>query len=142
MRGFRGSRAGGVSVRVLFNQLALFADNPGESTAEEAAEVADERKDSPRRGDPETLAGELPANGAGPGEAEPPGPGGVRGAGEGGRPALRAGVGAENELSGGVGADGAGVGIAAERGPPAAVPSVIREVEAREIEAGDIEAEA
>lgn len=37
MRVSGGNRAGRVSIRVYFNQLALFADDPVESTAEEAA---------------------------------------------------------------------------------------------------------
>jgi N12 class adenine-specific DNA methylase len=136
MRGFHGSRAGRVSIRVHFNQLALFTDHPVESAASVTAEVAhegNEGKDSARRSDPEALAGELPANGAGSGEAESPGSGGVRRAGEDGRPAVRAGVGAQDELSGGVGAGGAGVGAATERGPPAGSLSIIREVEIRDI---------
>ena len=36
MQGFHGNRAGRVSIRVHFNQLALFTDHPVESTAEEA----------------------------------------------------------------------------------------------------------
>ncbi|MGO9640696.1 MAG: hypothetical protein ACLP1Y_05265, partial [Candidatus Acidiferrales bacterium] len=119
VQGFHGSRAGRVSIRVHFNQLALFADHAVESTAEEAAEVADERKNSGRRDDPEALAGELPADGAGSGEGKSPGAGGVRGAGEDGRPAIRDAVGAQDELSGRVGVGGAGVGTVAERGPPA-----------------------
>src|SRR5712692_9711425 len=126
MQTFHGSKAGRVSIRVHFNQLALFADDPVESTAEKAAEVAsegNEGKDSARSGDPEALAGALPANGAGSGKGESPGPGGVRDAGEDGRPAVRTGVGEEDGLSGGVGTGGAGVGVSPERererGPPA-----------------------
>src|SRR5208283_35186 len=119
VQGFRGSKAGRVSIRVHFNQLALFTDGPVETPAEEAAEVVNEGKDSARRGDSKALAGELPADGAGSGETESPGPDGVRGAGEGGRPAVRTGVSTQDELSGGVGAGGRGVGAATERGPPA-----------------------
>ena len=67
MPGFHGNKARRVSIRVHFNQLALFTDNPVESAAQEA-EVDDDGKDSARRGDPEALAGELPADGAGYGE--------------------------------------------------------------------------
>jgi len=49
VQGFHGNRAGRVSIRVHFNQLALFTDHPVESTAEKAAGVADEGKNSSRR---------------------------------------------------------------------------------------------
>src|ERR1019366_1687140 len=96
MQTFRGSKAGRVSIRVHFNQLALFPDDPVESTAS-------------------APAGALPANGAGSGKGESPGPGGVRGTEPDGRPAIRTGVGEEDGLSGGVGAGEGGVGVAPER---------------------------
>src|ERR1017187_8203233 len=134
MQTFRGSKAGRVSIRVHFNQLALFTDDPVESTACAPAEDGHEGndgKDSARRSDPEALAGALPADGAGSGKGESPGPGAVRDAGADGRPAVRAGVGEEDGLSRGVGAGAGGVGVAArgeqgrgqererERGPSA-----------------------
>src|SRR5712692_7118297 len=107
MRGSYGSRAGRVSIKVHFNQLALFTDEPIlESTPPTIAEVAhdgNDAQDSARREDPETLAGALPADGAGPGAKVPAGPGGAGSAGDDGRPAVRAGVGQEDELPGGVG---------------------------------------
>src|ERR1035441_2578517 len=124
MQTFRGSKAGRVSIRVHFNQLALFPEDPVESTVSAPAEVAHEGndgKDSARRSDPQALAGGLPADGAGSGKGESPGAGGVRGAREDGRPAVRAGVGEEDGLSGGVGTGEGGVGVAPgreqERGP-------------------------
>ena len=134
VRRFRGSKAGRVSIRVHVNQLGLFTDDPVETTAGEATEVADEGKDSARRGDPDALAGELAADGAGPGGAKSPGPDGVRGAGEDGRPAVRDGVSAQDELSRGMGAGDAGVGAATERGRPFDSPSPIRDIEVRDIE--------
>src|ERR1035437_5914733 len=150
MRTFRGSKAGRVSIRVHFNQLALFTDDPVESTADEAAEVAHEGHegtDSVRRSDPEALAGALPANGAGSGAGESPGPGGVRDAGADGRPAVRTGVGEEDGLSRGVGAGAGGVGVASgreqererERGPSAGNQSAHREIEAKEVEPREIQ---
>src|ERR1039458_8822172 len=112
-RSFRGNSAGRVSIRVHFNQLALFTDDPVESTAAKAAEVAHEGhdgKDGARRSDPEALAGALPADGAGSGAAASPGPGGVRDAGTDGRPAVRAGIGEEDGLSRGVGVGAGGMG--------------------------------
>src|SRR6266849_907750 len=135
-RSYRGSGAGRVSILAHFNQLALFTDNPVESTPEELAEVAsdgNDRKDSAWRGDPQALAGELPADGAGSGEAESPGAGGFRGAGEDGRPALRTGVGEKDGLPGSVGTGNSGVGAATERGPSADGPAIVREVEIRDI---------
>jgi N12 class adenine-specific DNA methylase len=138
-RSFQGNRAG--RLRVYFNQLALFTDSLVESTAKQSAEVASEGsegKNSAWRSDPEALAGELPAAGAGSREAEAPATGGVRGAGEGGRSAVRTRVGEKDALSGGVGSGDAGVGPAAERvaerGPPPDSQSVIREGEVRDIE--------
>src|ERR1035441_8850445 len=107
MQTFRGSKAGRVSIRVHFNQLALFPDDPVESTASAPTEDAHEGndgKDGARGGDPEALAGDLPADGAGSGGAESPGAGGIRDADPDGRPAMRAGVGEEDGLSRGVGA--------------------------------------
>src|ERR1700687_4486804 len=111
MQYVRGSRAGRVSIKVHFNQLALFTDDPVESAQVTAAEVTrdpDNGTNGARREDPDPLAGALPADGAGPGTAEPAGPGGVRSAGDDGRPAVRTGVGQENELPGGVGTGDAG----------------------------------
>src|ERR1039458_9349004 len=157
MQTFRGSKAGRVSIRVHFNQLALFTDDPVESTAEKAAEVAHEGhegKDGARRGDPEALAGALPADGAGSGKGESSGPGGVRDAGADGRVAVRAGVGEEDGLSRGVGAGAGGVGVAArgeqgreqererESGPSAGNQSALRDIEVREVEVLDIAPEA
>src|ERR1035437_2490092 len=153
MQTFRGSKAGRVTIRVHFNQLALFTDDPVESTAEEAAEVAHEGHegtDSALRADPQALAGALPADGAGSGNGESSGPGGVRDAGEDGRPAVRAGVGEEDGISRGVGAGAGGVGVAArgeqgreqgrerERGPSAGNQSALRDIEAREIQISEI----
>src|ERR1019366_4076489 len=111
----------------------------------EDAHEGNEGTDSARRGDPEALAGALPANGAGSGKGESPGPGGVRDAGEDGRSAVRTGVGEEDGLSRGVGAGGAGVGVAAERGPerepPAGRDLPVRDIEVRDIEIHDIEEE-
>src|ERR1019366_9898718 len=118
MQTFRGSKAGRVSIRVHFNQLALFPDDPVESTASAPAEDAHEGndgKDSARRSDPQALAGALPADGAGSGKGESPGAGGVRGTDPDGRPAVRTGVGEEDGLSGGVGTGEGGVGVAPER---------------------------
>ena len=78
--------------------------------------MTDNGTNGARRGDPQALAGALPADGAGPGAAEPAGPGGVRSAGDDGRPAVRTGVGEEDELPGGVGTGDAGVGAAARAG--------------------------
>src|ERR1035437_5409739 len=142
MQTFRGSKAGRVSIRVHFNQLALFTDDPVESTASAPAEDAhegNEGTDSARRGDPEALAGALPANGAGSGKGESPGAGGVRDAGEDGRPAVRTGVGEEDGLSRGVGTGGAGVGATAERGPSVGNQTALRDIEVREVEAREIQ---
>jgi N12 class adenine-specific DNA methylase len=117
MQGFQANRAGRLSIKVHFNQLALFADHPVESEPDQAAEVAGDEENSARRIDTHPLAGELPADGGGPGEAESPGAGRVRGAGEDGRSAVRNGIRTEIELSDGVGAVVAGVGTATERGP-------------------------
>src|ERR1035437_11165914 len=156
MQTFRGSKAGRVSMRVHFNQLALFPDDPVESTVSAPAEVAHERNDgtdSARRSDPEALAGALPANGAGSGKGESPGAGGVRGTDPDGRPAVRAGVGEEDGLSGGVGTGEGGVGVAPdgeqqrgpelepEREPPAGRDLPVRDIEIRDIEIHDIEEE-
>src|ERR1039457_3228774 len=151
MQTFRGSKAGRVSIRVHFNQLALFPDDPVESTASAPAEDAHEGndgKDSARRSDPQALAGALPADGAGSGKGESPGAGGVRGAREDGRPAVRTGVGEEDGLSGGVGTGDAGVGVAPDgeqqRGPelePEREPPAGRESPVRDIEVHDIEPE-
>jgi N12 class adenine-specific DNA methylase len=148
MQTFRGSRAGRVSIKVHFNQLALFTDDPVESTQVTAAEVARDGNNGTngaRRGDPEALAGALPADGAGPGAAEPAGPGGVRSTGDDGRPAVRTGVGEEDELPGGVGTGDAGVGAAAEREPggerergPPADSEPIRDDKLRELDLNDI----
>src|ERR1039458_4100065 len=118
MQTFRGSQAGRVSIRVHFNQLALFPDDPVESTASAPAEDAHEGndgKDSALRSDPEALAGALPADGAGSGEGESPGAGGVRGTDPDGGPAVRAGLGEEDGLPGGVGTGEGGVGVAPGR---------------------------
>src|ERR1035437_8988162 len=158
MQTFRGSKAGRVSIRVHFNQLALFTDDPVESTASAPAEVAHEGndgKDNARRSDPQALAGALPANGAGSGKGESPGPGGVRDTGEGGRPAVRTDGGEEDGLPGGVGTGAGGVGVAArgeqgreqdgeqqlepEREPPAGRDLPVRDIEVRDIEVRDIE---
>jgi len=128
-----------------------FTDDPVESAPVTAAEVASESDNGTngaRRGDPQTLAGELPADGEGPGEQGPSGSGGVRSAGDGGRPAVRTGVGQEDGLPGGVGTGDAGLGIAEEiergggRGPPAALPSPVRDNEIREVQISDIAPQA
>src|ERR1039458_3841524 len=122
MQTFRGSKAGRVSIRVHFNQLALFTDDPVESTACAPAEDAHEGhegKDGALRADPEALAGGLPADGGGSGKGESSGPSSVRDAGADGRPAVRAGVGEEDGLSRGVGAGAGGLEIAP--GGPAGV---------------------
>src|ERR1017187_7986800 len=148
MQTFRGSKAGRVSIRVHFNQLALFPDDPVESTASAPVEDAHEGndgKDSARRSDPQALAGALPADGAGSGKGESPGAGGVRGAREDGRPAVRTGVGEEDGLSGGVGTGEGGVGVAPDgeqqRGPelePERKPPAGRDLPVRDIEVRDI----
>ncbi len=145
MRGFHGSKAGRVSIRVHFNQLALFPDDPIESTAEIIAEIAhdgNDIQDGARREDPQTLAGPLPANGTRPGAAEPAGSVVVRDAGENGRPDVRTGIGAEDGLSGGVGTDPGGMGVAAnagqggerERGSPANLQPAVSHIELADIE--------
>src|ERR1700685_3380908 len=106
MQGSQAGRAGRLSIRVHFNQLALFLDQPLESKPETAAEVADDGTNSARRSYPEILAAELPADGVGPGEAESPGAGTLRGAGEIGRSAVRTGIGPEDGLSGSMGNSG------------------------------------
>src|ERR1700693_3053536 len=111
MRGSYGSRAGRVSIKVHFNQLALFTDDPPDltppdSTPPTIAEVAHDRNDAhnpARREDPQALAGALPADGAGPGAEGPAGRGSAGSAGDDGRPSVRTGVGQEDELPGGVG---------------------------------------
>ena len=50
-----------------FNQLGLFTDGLVDSAAEEI-QVSDDRKDTARREDSQTLAGELSANGERRGE--------------------------------------------------------------------------
>src|ERR1039458_5801698 len=143
MQTFRGSKAGRVSIRVHFNRLALFTDDAVESAASAPAEVAhegNEGKDGALRSDPQALAGALPANGAGSGKGESPGPGGVRDANPDGRPAVRTGLGEEDGLSGGVGAGEGGVGAAAERGPEREPPAG-RDLPIRDIEVHDIEPE-
>src|ERR1700730_7348943 len=121
MRGAYGSRAGRVSIKVHFNQLALYTDEPIlESIPPTIAEVAhdgNDAQDGARREDPQALAGALPADGAGPGATDPVGRGSAGSAGDDGRPAVRAGVGEENELPGGVGTGDAGMGAAPEREP-------------------------
>src|ERR1039458_590937 len=131
MRGSYGSKAGRLSIKVHFNQLALFTDDPVDSTQPTIAEVAhdgNDAQDPARRQDPQALAGALPADGAGPGAEGPAGRGSAGSTGDDGRPAVRTGVGEENELPGGVGTGDAGMGTAGERerggdherGPPAA----------------------
>src|SRR5580704_3106080 len=143
MRGFHGSKAGRVSIRVHFNQLALFPDDPIESTAKTIAEIAhdgNDIQDGARREDPQTLAGALPAYGAGPGAEESAGSVVVRDAREDGRPDVRTRIGTEDGSSGGVGTDPGGMGVAPggeqareqERGHPAV----------SDIEIADIEPEA
>src|ERR1022692_3665996 len=150
MQYVRGSRAGRVSIRVHFNQLALFTDDLVDSTQVTTAEVARDGNDGTngaRREDPDPLAGALPADGAGPGAAEPAGPGGVRSAGDDGRPAVRAGVGEEDELPGGVGTGDAGVGAAPggeqgrehERGPPADSEPPNRDDKLRVLDPGEFQ---
>src|SRR6202166_2749294 len=120
MRVSYGSKAGRVSIKVHFNQLALFTDDPVDSNQPTIAEVAhdgNDAQDPARREDPQALAGGLPADGAGPGAAEAAGPGRAGSAGDDGRPAVRAGVGEENELPGGVGTGDAGLGAAREQEP-------------------------
>src|ERR1035437_5264120 len=154
MQTFRGSKAGRVSIRVHFNQLALFPDDPVESTASAPVEDAhggSDEKDSARRSDPQALAGAFPADGAGSGKGESPGAGGVRGTDPDGRPAVRTGVGEEDGLSGGVGTGEGGVGVAPgreqererelepEREPPAGRDLPVRDIEVRDIEIHDSE---
>src|SRR5580704_12130507 len=124
MRGSYGRRAGRVSIKVHFNQLALFTDDPPDdpqdSTPPTIAEVAhdgDDAQDPARREDPQALAGSLPADGAGPGTSEPARPGSAGSAGGDGRPAVRTGVGQEKDLPGGVGTGDAGMGASREREP-------------------------
>src|SRR5579862_6382833 len=120
MRGSYGSKAGRVSIKVHFNQLALFTDDPPDSTPPTIAEVAhdgNDAQDPARREDPQALAGALPADGAGPRTEEPAGRGRAGSAGDDGRPAVRAGVFEENELPGGVGTGDAGMGDPPEREP-------------------------
>ena len=148
-----------LSIRVHFNQLALFTDDPVESAAVQTAEVAHEGhdgEDDARGSDPESLAGALSADGAEPGGAEPFGPGGVRNPDPDGRPALRAGVGEEDGLSRGVGTGAGGMGAAGrgERGNgqqpagdtgvrEAGAPKIeVSEIQFTELHAGDIEPEA
>src|SRR5580704_677769 len=157
MRGSYGSRAGRVSIKVHFNQLALFTDDPVDSTPPTIAEVAHDGNDATNgawREDPQALAGALPADGAGPGAAEPSRPDGAGSAGDDRRPAVRAGVGEENELPGGVGTGDAGMGAAGERerggdherGPPAAGEpgrdDKLRDLDPREFSVGDLAAPA
>src|ERR1035441_7960127 len=121
-RSFQRSGAGRVSIRVHFNQLALFADEPVESAAEQTAEDSHDGTDGARRTDPEALAGALPADGARPGEDQSPGPGGVRDAGAGGGPAVRTDDRQEDGLPGGVGDGAGGMGDPAGRGEPEGDP--------------------
>jgi N12 class adenine-specific DNA methylase len=145
MRGFHGSKAGRVSIRVHFNQLALFPDDPIESTAKIIAEIAhdgNDVQDGARREDPQSLAGPLPANGAGPGAEESPGPVAIRDAGEGWGPDVRTGIGTEDGSSGGVGTDPGGMGVAPggeqaaeqERGYPADIQPAVSDIEIADIE--------
>jgi N12 class adenine-specific DNA methylase len=138
MQGSQAGRGGRFSIRVHFNQLALFSDHPVESKPETEVGAADNGANSAGRNDPETLAGELPGDGVGPGEAESPGANGLRGAGEGGRSVVRTGVGAQDELSSGVGIGTVGIGAAAERGPAADAGPVVPEIEPREVQDLDI----
>src|ERR1017187_7536335 len=125
MRGSYGSKAGRVSIKVHFNQLALFTDDPpdltprapNQPTIAAVAHDGNNAQDSARREDPQALAGALPADGAGPGAEGPAGRGSAGSAGDDGRPAVRAGVGEEDELPGGVGTGNAGMGAAGERKP-------------------------
>ncbi len=121
MRGSYGSKAGRGSIKVHFNQLGLFTDEPildsNPTTIAEIAHDGNDAQDSARREDPQALAGALPADGAGPGAGEPAGPGSAGSAGDDRRPALRAGISEEDELPGGVGTGDAGMGAAAERQP-------------------------
>ena len=58
MRGSYGSRAGRVSIKVHFNQVALFTDDPVESapaTIAEAANDGNDAQDDARREDPQAL---------------------------------------------------------------------------------------
>src|ERR1017187_3917969 len=130
---FQKGGSGRLSIRVHFNQLSLFTDGLAKSTTEKTAEVtSDDGTNSPRRSDPETLAGALPADGARAGEEQPPGPGGVRGAGENGRLAVRIGLGKEDGLSASLGDGDKGMGVPAERGPPSESPAALREIEPEE----------
>src|SRR5260370_42674885 len=120
MRGSYGSRAGRVSIKVHFNQLALFSDDPVDSGASTIAEVAhdgNDAQDSARREDPQALAGGPPADGAGPGAAEAPGRGSGGSAGDGGGPAGRAGGSQEEKIPPGVRTGEAGKGAPPKRGP-------------------------
>ena len=103
-----------------FNQLGLFTDGLVESATEQA-EVGDGGKDTARRNDSEALAGELSADGERAGEGEPARTNAERSAGVDGRPVVRAGVGAEAGLPGGLGDGDAGVGVAAGGETAAAV---------------------
>src|SRR2546421_4959238 len=98
------------SFNVHFNQLALFVDDLVESAAEETTEREHDGADGARRGDPETLAGAFPADGGRPDETGPAGSGSVGGTGDGGRFAVRAGLGGEDGLSGWGGTGDARVG--------------------------------
>jgi hypothetical protein len=107
-------------LRDQYNQLSLFTDVLVPSAIEQAG-VGDDRTDTARREDSQSLAGGLSANGERTGDEESPGGGADRGAGTDGRPSLRAGFSAKAGLSGGVGAGGEGVGVAPEREPRSAI---------------------
>src|ERR1035438_7629359 len=107
-RSFQRSSSARVSIRVHFNQLALFADEPVESAAEQETEASHDGTDGARRTDPEALAGALPADGARSGKDETPGPGSLRDAGADGGHAVRPDERAEDGLSGGLGDDAGG----------------------------------
>jgi N-6 DNA methylase len=114
------ARPGRLRLRDQYNQLSLFTDGLVKSAIEQTG-VGDDRTDTARREDSQSLAGELSANGERTGDEESPGGGADRGAGTDGRPSLRAGFSAKAGLSGGVGAGGEGVGVAPEREPRAAI---------------------
>ena len=123
------------SFNVHFNQLALFVDDLVESAAEETTEREHDGADGARRGDPETLAGALPADGERPDETGPAGSGSVGGTGDDGRFAVRAGLGEEDGLPGGVGTGNAGVGAGATGGSSGAgKPSVLRAIAIAEVQ--------
>src|ERR1035438_1123906 len=127
-RSFQRSSSARVSIRVHFNQLAPFADEPRDSAAEQTAENSHDGTDGARRTDPEALAGSLPADGARPGKDESPGPGGVRDAGAGGGPAVRPDDRQEDGLSGGLGDGAGGMGHPAGRGESEGDPVLAAEI--------------